>query len=139
MPATTKQPAATAADPFAERGMAVALVELATARGQEVGDVPTAAAAEIGLPAPLPHRVMLLAHKLQRNQIDAMLWRCNRPLSEEAPQLSLADAKRYAEIGSRPADPAKTKIVQPTAPPVAAQPPKPRPVAFGVAGLFQGD
>lgn len=141
MAAATKPTAPAADSPFAERGMAVALVELATARGQEVEDVPPTAMAEMGLPDPLPRRVMDLAHTLQRRQIDAMLWRCNRPLNECAPQLSPRDAARYVELGgARPGEqPTNPKITRPTAPPVAAEAPKPRPVAFGVAGLFNGE
>jgi hypothetical protein len=147
MPAAAKKVVSTPVivpNPFAERGMAVALAELAAARVMDVADVVTfpKMLAEAGLPEKPGHRLVELAHRLNRNSIEAMLWRCNRPLTEEPPMLSAKDAARYAEIGTQQqaaaAAPA-TKIVRPTAPAVAAQTPKPQPVAFGVAGLFTGE
>lgn len=126
----------TAADQFTERGMAVALAELASARVMDVGDVVTLPylLAEAGLPERPHHRVVLLAHRINRDRIDAMLWRCNRPLTEEAPMLSQRDAERYAAIGTPAAATPKTGGGRPVAPPLPASAPVPRPVAFG--GMF---
>lgn len=63
---------------FAQRGMALALSDLADERGMYVYDVAKFAhiLRAAGLPDKLPHAVVMEAGRLARDRLDAILWRC---------------------------------------------------------------
>lgn len=100
-----------------ETGQALVLATLAEQLGMDVKDAASFPdrLKEAGLPAKMAPWQLDLAHKLNRNAIDACLWRNNRPLTEKTPELSWAQAKETIEAGEkRPIQtrPAKTQHSQ---------------------------
>lgn len=89
-------PAAVAPD-FATLGYAVALADLAAARGmtvQGVCEFPDELR-KAGLPYPLPAGVAHAAHRIDRDRTDGMLWRCHgRRVGEPVPEIPRAEAQR---------------------------------------------
>lgn len=86
---------------FISLGQAVALADLAEGKGLTVLSVQEFPdhLRSVGLPEKVPHRVANMAHQLFRDRIDAMLFRNNRPLIQQAPVLSREEAE---EVISRP-------------------------------------
>jgi hypothetical protein len=109
---------------FTEMGWRVALAELASAKGQTVEDVAKNADAlrTAGLPADVPPGTIRRAHRLHRDAVDGMLYRCNvRPATVDAPELSKAEADAVI-ASSAPAIPAKSSGAA-TAPRPSSRPP----------------
>ncbi len=79
---------------FLERGIALAIMELAEHEGETVEAIVTTRIklAGAGLPEKIDGNIARLAHRLHRDRIDATMFRCNRPLNEEAPVLSQQEA-----------------------------------------------
>lgn len=84
---------------FAKWGQAIVLSQLAEAKGMHVKDVAGFPhfLLEVGLPEKIEHWIIDQAHKLNRNAIDASLWRWNRPLTQRAPELSWKEARAEKE------------------------------------------
>jgi hypothetical protein len=119
MPKPLKKPATVAPAPatdFAAQGLALALADLAQAKGLTVAGVcelPDALSAA-GLPVPVPPHVAHAAHKIDRDRIDGMLWRCHgRRTSEPIPVVPRAQAEKIVESATTFA---KTGTVTVTAP-----------------------
>lgn len=99
MPKLSKPQTAPAVD-FATAGMAVALADLAQQLGMAVADVAKFSnhVTGAGLPFPVPHHIAYAAHRIDRDRIDGMLWRCHgRGVSEPIPQVTRQQATKQIE------------------------------------------
>lgn len=108
MPKVGTKPAVAVPSPnWADWGMAIVLSNLAEAEVMTVAGVVEFPhlLAKAGLPAKLPRWVVHEAHKLNRNAIDACLFRNNRPLLQKAPELTMKEA--LEEIERKPPPPPK--------------------------------
>lgn len=136
---------------FVTLGMSVALADLANARGMNVSDVITLPErlASAGLPIDIHGAIIARAVKIQRDEIDAMLWRNNPTARSLAARLangvrpaeilavSVADVKRV-EPKQIAAVVTETPVVPVIAPVTTQREPKPqvkRTSAFGHAGV----
>lgn len=115
--ATMKAPEPRKVD-FAQWGQAIVLSNLAEDLGMHVIDVVESLLKHCeaaGLPAKPDRWVIDAAHKLNRNAIDASLFRNNRPLTQKAPELSWTEAKAEVEtpagkaVGTREKVPGKVR------------------------------
>lgn len=85
---------------FHVQGMAVALADLAQQLGMSVADATSFAhhVKGAGLPFPVPHHIAHAAHRIDRDRIDGMLWRCHgRKASEPIPQVTRQQATKQVE------------------------------------------
>jgi hypothetical protein len=72
-----------------------------------------------GLPVKLDRWVVDLAHRLNRNAIDATLFRCNRPTTQQPPDTSWDEAlaAKAQDVPARKQEAPKVKAVAPPPPP----------------------
>lgn len=113
-------------------GAAVALADLAEAKGMTVDGVssfPTLLT-EAGLPEKIGPTLGHAAHRIYRDRIDAMLFRCNRPINQSAPVLSRPEAE--AAIVKVEKAIAVTKATERVKAVEASQPKKDRPIVTTV-------
>lgn len=90
---------------LATLGMSVALADLADARGMHVNDVVEFHHLLLGagLPTELPGAVVARANKIQRDAVDAMLWRNNPTARTVADRLSRGESVKEVEVAMTPA------------------------------------
>lgn len=95
---------------FLALGHAAALAELASAKGMTVKDVLTLpqVLSDAGLPTNLLQSVISRANRFYRDAIDGMMFRCNRPLSQPAPELTASEVikvtKPQAKVQAQASD-----------------------------------
>lgn len=117
---------------IAANGLAVALADLAEAKGmtiEGVSDCPHFLA-EAGLPEKIGPTLGHAAHRIYRDRIDAVMWRCNRPLNQTAPILTRPQAE--AHVAKVEQEKTVAKAAERAKAVEASQPKKNRPVAAPV-------
>lgn len=118
-PAISEVPVVPTID-LATLGMSVALADLADARGMHVNDVVEFHHLLLGagLPTELPGAVVARANKIQRDAVDAMLWRNNPTARTVADRLSRGESVKEVEVAMAPAP----TVARTNAPTVAREP-----------------